>query len=124
MKENVIMTKSFAFSVRIVNLYKHLQKNKKEHIISRQICKSGTSIGANVAEAQRAQSSADFVAKLKIALKEAGETEYWLRLLYDTHYLTQREFDSLHRDLDEILKILTSICKHYPQTNQFVIRNP
>ena len=77
-----------------------------------------------MAEAQRAQSSADFVAKLKIALKEAGETEYWLRLLYETHYLTQREFDSLYRDLDEILKILTSICKHYPQTNQFVIRNP
>ena len=117
MKDNVIVGKSFAFSVRIVNLQKYLVGKKHEFVISRQICKSGTSIGANVAEAQRAQSTADFVAKLKIALKEANETQYWLNLLYETDYLTDREFQSLPNDLLEILKILTAICKHYPQNN-------
>ena len=117
MKENVIVRKSLAFSVRIVNLQKYLTEQKKEYVISRQIYKSGTSIGANIAEAQRAQSTADFVAKLKIALKEANETQYWLRLLYDTEYLTKRGFTSLHNDLEEILRILTAICKHYPQNN-------
>ena len=118
MKENVIIQKSFAFSVRIVNLYKYLSQQKHEYMISKQIYKSGTSIGANIAEAQRAQSTADFVSKMKIALKEANETQYWLQLLHDTTYITDREFDSIHDDLVEILKILTSICKHYPQNNQ------
>ena len=117
MKDNVIMQKSFAFSVRIVNLQKYLTQEKKEYMISRQVGKSGTSIGANIAEAQRAQSTADFVSKLKIALKEANETQYWLQLLHETKYLTDKEFDSLHGDLLEILKILTAICKHYPQNN-------
>ena len=117
-KENVIMQKSFAFSVRIMNLQKYLSKKQGEYVVSRQICKSGTSIGANVAEAQRAQSTADFVSKMKIALKEANETQYWLKLLYETKYLSDREYVSLHSDLLEILKILTAICKHYPQNNQ------
>ena len=117
MKENVIARKSFAFSVRIVNLHKYLVDRKHEYILSKQICKSGTSIGANVAEAQRAQSTADFVAKMKIALKEANETQYWLKLLRETDYLTDREFESLHGNLSEILRILTAICKHYPQNN-------
>ena len=118
MKENVIMSKSFAFSVRIVNLHKYLSQEKKEFVISRQLYRSGTSIGANVSEAQRAQSKKDFVAKLKIALKEASETQYWLQLLYETKYITSKEFESIHGDLVEILKILTAICKHYPQDNQ------
>ena len=118
MKENVIMRKSFSFSVSIMNLQKHLSRKKGEYVVSRQICKSGTSIGANMAEAQRAQSTADFVSKMKIALKEANETQYWLRLLYETKYLTEQEFESIHSDLLEILKILTAICKHYPQSNQ------
>ena len=118
MKENVMMQKSFAFSVRIMNLQKYLSKKQGEYVVSRQICKSGTSIGANVAEAQRAQSTADFVSKMKIALKEANETQYWLKLLYETKYLSDREYVSLHSDLLEILKILTAICKHYPQNNQ------
>ena len=118
MKENTIMRKSFAFSVRIVNLHKYLSEQKKEYVISKQIYKSGTSIGANVTEAQRAQSTADFVSKMKIALKEANETQYWLQLLHETQYITDREFDSLHGDLVEILKILTAICKNYPQSNQ------
>ena len=114
MKDNLIMRKSFAFSVRILNLYKYLTKRKGEYVASKQICKSGTSIGANISEAQRAQSTADFVSKMKIALKEANETQYWLRLLAETNYLSDEEFNSLHKDLLEILKILTAICKHYP----------
>ena len=117
MKENVIMRKSFAFSVRIVNLHKYLSQEKKESVISKQIYRSGTSIGANIAEAQRAQSTADFVAKMKIALKEANESQYWLQLLHETKYITDKEFQSIHNDLLEILKILTAICKHYPQNN-------
>ena len=118
MKENTIMRKSFAFSVRIVNLQKYLTGQKKEYVISKQIYKSGTSIGANIAEAQRAQSTADFVSKMKIALKEANETQYWMQLLYETKYITEKEFESIHSDLVEILKILTAICKNYPQSNQ------
>ena len=118
MRENVVVKKSFAFSVRIVNLNKYLSQEKKEYVISKQIYKSGTSIGANVAEAQRAQSTADFVSKMKIALKEASETQYWLQLLHETKYITDKEFTSIHNDLVEILKILTAICKHYPQSNQ------
>ena len=117
LKDNVIVEKSFAFSVRIMNLHKYLSRHKSEYVVSRQICKSGTSIGANIAEAQRAQSTADFVSKMKIALKEANETQYWLRLLKETHYLTEREYSSLHKELVEILRILTAICKHYPQNN-------
>ena len=118
MKENVIMRKSFAFSVRIVNLHKHLCESKKEYVISKQIYRCGTSIGANISEAQRAQSTADFTSKMKIALKEANETQYWLQLLHQTQYLTDKEFNSIHDDLVEILKILTAICKHYPQNKQ------
>ena len=118
LKEIIIVDKSFAFSVRIVNLYNYLVREKREYHISKQIQRSGTSIGANVAEAQKAQSTADFVAKYKIALKEANETQYWLRLLREIHYITDVEFESMHCDLLEILKILTAICKHYPQNNQ------
>ena len=121
MKENVIMQKSLAFSVRIVNLHNYLTREKKEYQIANQVKRSGTSIGANIAEAQRAQSTADFVAKMKIALKEANETQYWLRLLWETNYITEREFSSVHEDLLEILKILTAICKHYPQSNQLPV---
>jgi len=117
-KENIIVQKSFAFAVRIVNLQKYLVEQKREFVISRQIYKSGTSIGANIAEAQKAQSTADFVAKMKIGLKEASETQYWLQLLRETEYITETEFASIHTDLVEILRILTAICKHYPQSNQ------
>ena len=113
--DNVIVTKSFEVAVRIVNLYKHLTELKKEYVLSKQLLRSGTSIGANVAEAQKAQSSADFNAKMNIALKEANETEYWLRLLHRTDYLSDSEFNSIYPDIDEIIAILTSICK---KTNQ------
>ncbi len=111
MEQNAIVEKSFSFAVRIVNLSKHLTQTKKEYTLSKQLLKSGTSIGANVAEAQRGQSKADFAAKMSIALKEANETEYWLRLLHSTEYLSQREFESMHSEIQEIIGILMSICK-------------
>ena len=111
MSTNVIAEKSFAFSVRIVNLAKHLRHNKKEYILSNQILRCGTSIGANVAEAQRGQSTADFVAKMTISLKEANETQYWLKLLYTTKYINEKEYSNMNADLNEILSLLTAICK-------------
>lgn len=110
-KQNVIEIKSFDFAVRIVNLYKHLTGEKKEFVLSKQLLRSGTSIGANVAEAQKAQSTADFNAKMNIALKEANETHYWLRLMNKTEYLTDKEFESIEADIKEIIAILISICK-------------
>ena len=106
-----IEQKSFQFAVRIVKLYKHLRVTKKEFVLSRQLLRSGTSIGANVAEAQQAQSRADFISKLSIALKEAAETNYWLRLLQATDFLSDAEFQSVHNDCRELEKILTSILK-------------
>ncbi len=111
MRDNIIVDKSFQFAIRIVNLYKHISTEKKELIISKQLLRSGTSIGADVAEGQRAQSNADFYTKMSIVLKEANETGYWLRLLHKTEYLTEKEFESIYSDIDEIIAILTSICK-------------
>ena len=112
---NVIVGKSFEFAGRIVKLYRHLTERKQEYVLSKQLLRSGTSIGAHVAEAQKAQSPAEFNAKMNIALKEANETEYWLRLLHRTDYLSDSEFNSIYPDIDEIIAILTSICK---KTNQ------
>ena len=103
--------KSFRFAIRIVNLYHVLRREKREFVLSKQVMRSGTSIGANVAESQQAQSRADFVAKLNIALKEAAETNYWLRLLHATDYLTDAEFHSVHRDCTELETMLTAIIK-------------
>ena len=111
MGENVISEKSFAFSVRIVNLYKYLKSEEKEYILAKQLLRSGTSIGANVSEAQRGQSKADFAAKMCIALKEANETEYWLRLLYATGFLNKVQFESMNADLSELISLLAAICK-------------
>ena len=109
--ENVAQTKSYALAVRIVRLYQHLSSNKKEFVLSKQILRSGTSIGANVEEAIGGQSRADFVAKLSIAYKEARETSYWLRLLKDTGYLTETEFESIHADAEEVCRIIGAIQK-------------
>lgn len=111
-KDNVIESKSFDFAVRIVNLYKYLTTEKKEFVLSKQLLRSGTSIGANVSEAQKAQSNADFNAKLYISLKEANETYYWLRLLNKTDYLTENEFESVERDVNEIIALLMAITKN------------
>ena len=110
--DNVIEEKSFDFAVRVVKLYKHLTTNNSEFILSKQLLRSGTSIGANVSEAQKAQSKADFYSKMCIALKEANETLYWLKLLYKTEYLTKKEFVSIESDIREIIAIVTSICKN------------
>ncbi|MBR5246557.1 MAG: four helix bundle protein [Clostridia bacterium] len=112
MVDNVIETKSFDFAVRIVNLYKYLTNEKKEFVLSKQLLRSGTSIGANVAEAQRAQTKPDFHSKMSVAVKEAGETQYWIKLLYRTEYLTDKEFESLNADINEIIALLIAICKN------------
>ncbi len=111
MKSNPIEEKSFAFAVRTVRLYKHLTNEKHEYVLSKQLLRSGTGIGANVSEAQRGQSKADFSAKMAIALKEANETDYWLRLLYASEYLNEAEFQSMNRDVGELIRLLVSICK-------------
>ena len=111
MEENIIETKSFDFAIRIVNLYKHLSYQKTEFVMSKQLLRCGTSIGANVTEAQKAQSIADFHTKMNIAMEEANEAYYWIRLLHKTDYLSQKEFASLEQDIKEIVAILTAICK-------------
>ena len=108
---NIIVTKSKAFALRVIKLNKFLCNEKKEYVLSKQLLRCGTSIGANVAEAQRGQTTPDFNSKMNTALKEANETQYWLRLLYRTEYLTRQEFLSLDNDINEIISILVSICK-------------
>ena len=109
--ENTIENKSFLFAVRITKLCRYLQEEKKEYVLSKQLLRAGTSIGANTAESQQAQSAADFICKLNIALKEAAETNYWLRLLHASDYLTDFEFSSIITDCKELEKMLTSIIK-------------
>lgn len=108
--DNIIENKSFAFAIRIIKLYKYLC-SKNEFVLSKQLLKSGTSIGANVAEAEQGQSRPDFISKMNIALKEATETKYWLRLLKETEYISQTEFLSIFNDCIELEKILVSIIK-------------
>ena len=109
--DNLILNKTFDFAVRIVNLHKYISEKEKDPVLSRQILRSGTSIGANVHEAEKAQSLADFYSKMSISLKEANETFYWLKLLCKTEYITESEFISMNQDLSEIIGILTAICK-------------
>ncbi|MGZ5220156.1 MAG: four helix bundle protein [Chitinophagaceae bacterium] len=107
-KENVIVEKSYAFALAIVQLYKHLVE-KKEYVLSKQILRSGTSIGANINEAISGESKRDFIHKLGIAVKEARESNYWLKLLKDSEYITIDDFNSLNNSCDELIKILNSI---------------
>ena len=109
--DNTIEIKSFQFAIRIVNLCKHIQDTKREFTLSKQLLRSGTSIGANVAESQQAQSRPDFIAKLSLALKEAVETDYWLRLLRATEYLSEKEYASVIIDCKELEKLLTAIIR-------------
>ncbi len=111
MKDNIIQTKTFEFAIRIINLYKFLSTEKKEFVVSKQVLRSGTSIGANVEEAIGGQSKNDFSTKLTIAYKEARETKYWLRLLHATGYIENQMFESLMNDMEEILRIIGSIQK-------------
>ena len=116
--KNAIEAKSFDFAVRIVKLYQYITNEKKEFVLSKQLLRSGTSIGANVTEAERAQSQADFYAKMSIALKEANETDYWLRLLYQTDYLNENEYNSVSKNINEIIALLVSITKTVKATLQ------
>lgn len=109
--KDILNNKSYAFAIRIVRLSQYLHNEHKEYVLSRQVMKSGTSIGALVREAKYAQSSLDFIHKLIIALKEANETYYWLSLLYDTNYIEEKLFNSLLKDCDELISILVSIVK-------------
>ncbi len=115
--DNIIEIKSFDFAIRIINLYKYLAENKKEYILSKQLIRSGTSIGANIAEAEQAQSRADFISKLNIALKETAETKYWIKLLHATNYITDAESQSLMSDCIESEKLLVTIIKTSKNTS-------
>ncbi len=111
MRKNIIKEKSFEFALRIVQLYKYLTTEQKEYILSKQLLRSGTAIGALVREAEHAESKADFIHKLSIALKEANETEYWLDLLYQSSYIDKNRHVSISNDIKEILRLLISIIK-------------
>lgn len=111
--DNVIQTKSYAFALKIVKTYQYLIEEKKEFVLSRQLLKSGTSIGANTEEALGGQTDKDFYTKFNIVYKEARETHYWLRLLRDSNILNKEQTDSLLKDCDEILKIVGSITKTF-----------
>ena len=117
MDENIIKDKTKNFALRIIKLYKYLTINAptKEYVLSKQMLRSGTSIGANVKEALRGQSKPDFRAKMNIALKEASETEYWLELLHESEYISNESYDSIINDNIEIIKILTKIVKNSVQ---------
>ena len=117
-KNNPIVSKSKQFAIRIIGLYRYLSEERHEYVLSRQILRSGTSIGANIREAHRGQSDADFYAKMTVALKEADETAYWLELLKETDFLNTDDFDGIYKDCDEIIRILVSITKHRNQIKQ------
>ncbi|MBP3242228.1 MAG: four helix bundle protein [Ruminococcus sp.] len=108
---NIIADKSKSFALRIIKLYKFLTSEKKEYILSKQVLRSGTSIGANVKEAIRGQSKPDFYSKMNVALKEASETEYWLELLHESGYIEPAHFNSIYADCQELIKILMAITK-------------
>ena len=109
MKESVIIQKSKSFALRIIAIYRYLSDEKREYVLSKQLLRSGTSIGANVAASSNAQSDADSVACLYMSLKEAGETQYWLELLHESGYLEDDEFESVCIDCEEVIKALTAI---------------
>jgi four helix bundle protein len=111
MRENVVKKKSFAFAVRVVKLYQYLCEQKKEFVLSKQLLRSGTSVGAMVREAEHAESKADFKHKLGIAQKEINESIYWLELLNETDYLTKEQFEQIINDAVEIIKLITAILK-------------
>ncbi len=110
-KQNIIMDKSYAFALRIIKAYKFLNMEQREFVLSKQLLRSGTSIGALVKESEHAQSKADFINKINIALKEANETEYWLMLLKDSDFFDEKSFQSINSDCQELISLLVSIIK-------------
>jgi four helix bundle protein len=119
-QENIILDKSFAFAIRIVKLYTYLCETKKEYVLSKQLLRSGTSIGANINEAQAGQSTNDFIAKMSIASKEARESRYWIDLLLHTDFLdaSEQNIQTLRSEIDELVKMLTSIIKTTQERNR------
>lgn len=111
MANNFLKDKSLAFAIRIVNLYKFLNENKKEFVLSKQLLRCGTSVGAMMREAEHSDSKADFIHKLSIAQKEINETLYWLELLFATKFLTKKQYDSINEDALELIKLITSSIK-------------
>mgnify|MGYP000887714825 CR=1 FL=1 len=111
MKKNVIKERSFTFALRIVKLCRYLNNDKREFVLSKQLLRSGTAIGALVREAEQAESKADFIHKMAIALKEANETDYWIELLFQSEVINQKEYESIHPEIIELIKLLTSIVK-------------
>jgi len=111
MKKSMLKTKSFLFAVRIVNMYKYLCEEKKEFVLSKQILRSGTSVGAMVREAEHSESKSDFIHKIAIAQKEINETIYWLELLCETKYISKKEFESINIDAVELIKMITASIK-------------
>ena len=111
MRDDILSSKSFNFSLRIIKLYKFLTSQKKEYVLSKQVLRSGTAIGALIAEAEFAQSKADFINKMYISLKEANETRYWLRLLVESEYITQEMFHSILPDIESLIRLLVSSTK-------------
>ena len=110
-RENVVADKSKAFAIRVVRLYQYLKDERREFVLSKQLLRSGTSIGANIREAAQGFSRNDFLFKMNLSLKECSETCYWLELLYATDYLSEGQFQSIYTDAQELLKLLTAICK-------------
>lgn len=117
MRENIVKNKSFAFAVRVVKLYQYLCEQKKEFVMSKQLLRSGTSVGAMIREAEHAETKNDFKHKMGIAQKEINETIYWLELLQETDYLTQEQFESISNDAVEIIKLITAILKSAKNIN-------
>lgn len=111
MRDNIVADKSKAFAIRIIKFYKYLCTEHKEFVLSKQILRSGTSIGANIRESRNAQSKADFINKMSIALKEADETAYWLELLVESETISNQQFVSLYKDIEELICLLVSIVK-------------
>jgi len=111
MKENAIKLKSFEFALRIVKLYQYLIEQKKEFVLSKQLLRSGTAIGAMIRESEQAESKSDFIHKLSIALKETNESEYWIELLYKSGFIDEKSFQSIQTDVEELLKLLIAIIK-------------
>ncbi len=116
-KKSVLKDKSFAFALRCINLYKYLAETKKEFVLSKQLLRSGTSVGANIREAQSAESNADFIHKFGMAQKECDETIYWLELLFASKYISQEEFSSIHPEAEELMKMLRSSILTLKQKN-------
>lgn len=111
MKENIIKDKSFEFAIRVVRLYKYLVKEESEFILSKQLLRSGTAIGAMMREAEHAESTKDFLHKLNIGLKEVNETKYWLDILFATKYINKKMYESINKDCEELLKLLIASVK-------------